>query len=674
MKKSISFIVFLLCLNFNFAQSFRDSIDVLKYTIDLEININQENFFGNTTVKLKPVFNNTKSVKLDLLNLNIDKIYINNKKNKNWKYDNSIISIPFKKNLNKNDTLNIKIFYNGSPIKDKTWGGFYFLFNNAFNMGVGMTAVPHSFGRVWYPCNDIFTDKAIYKYIIKTPKNYIATCGGLNTQINKFENKTEFVWVQNKPIPTYLSSVSVAKYEIIEDRYITANNKTIPVKIFTFNGKKNKTKNSFKNLKNALKLFEKLFGPYPWDKIGYSEVNFSFGAMEHAENISITKYALNGNLQYEYLLYHELSHSWFGNYVTCKNAQDMWLNEGWASYCEALFFENIYGKDIFYSYNRSRHFNVLHKAHIQDNGYRALANMDLKYTYGKTVYDKGADVVHTLRFYLGDSLFFPAVKKYLKKHAFSNASSENLKNTLSYETGINLNDFFDFWVYSKGFPFFTITDILSNKKNNGKYNVTVKIDQRICGGNNLCNSNKIEIFFMDKKFNIVKRIFEFSGKKGKQNFILPFKPAVVMLDKDEHLADAAIDVNHFIEKNGNYNFKNTFCELDVQKITDKSFVRIICNVIDPDNTKKPGYYFQKNYYWTLKGIWNNDFNANIKFSLKDNFTDKIYKKLNKPADIVLMYRKNNKAKWEVVNSETDKNFIKTKIKQGDYALAVKTYE
>jgi len=635
MKKIYFFLITLFSVLTLFASNHRDSINIIHYKINLsEVDFSSKQIKANTIVSLIPNFDNTKTLKLDLIGLKVAEIIATNTKLKSWSQNDSLIILNFENNIDKKDTVFVSIFYSGSPKKDAYWGGFYFSSKDAFNMGVGMASVPHSFGRVWFPCNDNFTDKATYEYFISVDEKYTAVCGGLlqNVKTSSKDNKkiNTFYWKQNKAIPTYLASVNISEYGIIKDIYNGLQN-NFPVEVYAYKNNVENTEKTIVNLKKAVRIFENLFGPYSWDKIGYSQVSFKSGAMEHAENIAMASYAFNGTLKNETLLYHELAHSWFGNLVTCKTAGDMWLNEGWASYSEALFLENMYGNKKFIDYNRKRHQLVILMAHNIDKGYRSLAYMDLDYTYGTTVYKKGADVVHTLRYYLGDSLFFSAVKFYLKKYAFSTASSEDLKNTFSQHTGVNLTDFFDFWVYSSGFPFFEITNWKTNN-NGSNYIVTVDISQRVIGGNKLANSNRVEIFFMDSDFNTVKRIFTFSGKSASQSFSVPFKPVLVMTDLYERIADATLDQSIFINETNTYKFKECFFETDVTNISAKSFLRITLNFIFID----------------------------------DNFKQKSTKN-----NTILVYRKSAKEKWEQVNFIIKNNNYQTKLKNGQYALAIK---
>ena len=162
---------------------------------------------------------------------------------------------------------------------------------------------------------------------------------------------------------------------------------------------------SFTHLDEAMQAFEGRFGAYRWPKVGFSAVPFNAGAMEHATCIAYPKSLLDGTTNYETLMAHELSHHWWGDLVTCRTAEDMWLNEGWASFCEMLFTEALYGEEAYRDAVRDNHKDVLLYAHRSDGGRFPVSGIPLNITYGDHVYNKGADVARNLRSFMGDEDF-----------------------------------------------------------------------------------------------------------------------------------------------------------------------------------------------------------------------------------------------------------------------------
>ncbi|NPA44673.1 MAG: M1 family metallopeptidase [Chlorobi bacterium] len=669
-SKIIIFLTVFLTIN-SFAQNedFRSNIDVIHYDINLNITdfVNKK-IKGNTVVKLKP--KNTAEIKLELLNLHVDSVFVFNNKMSDFKYDGKIITIPYHKTNQKNYVL-INIFYQGQPVEDLAWGGFFFSDSTAYNIGVGMEATPHGFGRVWFPCSDSFTDKATYNLNITVPQNYRAVCSGIleKTKIN--ENKTEtYSWVLKQEVPTYIVSVAVAKYSEIKDVY-EGIKRNIPISLFVYPNDSANAVYSFKNLKKALSAFEHGYGEYVWDRVGYVEVPFSSGAMEHVCNIAYPEYAIDSTLFRETLMAHELSHHWFGNLVTCKTASDMWLNEGWASYSEALFKEDVYGKQAYKEYVRENHAKVLTQAHIIDKGYRAVAGVPHEFTYGMTVYDKGADVAYTLRGYMGDSLFFSSLTAYLKTFAFKAASSYDFRDFLSHYSGIDLTDFFETWVFEKGFPHFSISSFKSEKIGK-EYKTDLILKQRLKERDLYGQNNLVDITFVDKDLNFYTEKAIVSKPEETFNYFHKFKPLYVFIDLEEKNADATIDNYKLFKDTASYDFPYTDFSVKINSLKGKAIIQSVLNIIEPENIKNDDYNFSKVQYWDINGVATEKITMEGSFFVsmqENNFSEFL-------DEAVLLYRPNIYTPFKKVDTELfeynefDGLFIVKNLKFGQYAIAV----
>ena len=656
-----------------------DSLDVLNYDINLDItDFANQIIRGNTILNIVPKVNNLTNIALDLQQLTIDSIFVDSVKNTTFNYNDTLINIATNA-YNTTDTIIVNIFYHGTPqIDPSSWGGFYFQGDYAYNLGVGFESDPHNYGRVWFPCVDDFVDRATYDYRITAKNGYFAVCNGtLIDTVYNGNNTHTFHWRLHNTIPTYLSSVAVSRYVAVRDTF-NGLNAQIPIAIYVPVTDSLKAVNSFVNLKNILTGFENDFGPYRWERVGYVAVPFSSGAMEHATNIAYPEVVINGNLSYEYLYAHELSHHWFGDLVTCKTAEDMWLNEGWASYCEAIFNENIYGKDAYKNYSRNNHKNVLLTTHITDNGYRAVYGIPSEYTYGSTVYDKGSDVAKTLRGYLGDSLFFETIKAYLDTFAYKPASSFDFRDFISSYTGIDMTDFFDTWVFSPGFVHFSV-DSFNVVNNSGNYNVTVYVRQKLKEINNFANSNRIPISFADDNWNFYNSVIEFSGQTGSQTFTLPFNPTHIFIDKEEQIQDATTD-RYFVIKNiGYYSYTNEYAYVTVNNLQDSCMLRVVHNWVAPDSlrTAIPGLFISTNRYYDVQGILPNNFSASIKFKFTKSINEKLDNDLltNVSDSLVLLYRKSPKYDWSIIpsiktGSNTAGYLFDDSLKLGQYCMGI----
>ncbi len=658
-----------------------DTLDVLNYNINLDISDYASNTLtGFTTLKIVPKIENFSVVNLDLLALTVDSVKVNDVTNIDFTNIDTLLSINLLSPFSTTDTFFVTVFYHGIPEVDPSgWGGFDFANNIAYNLGVGFDIKPHVFGRAWYPCIDDFIDRATYDYHITTAEDNKAICGGtLISEIDNGNGTKTFHWNMKDEIPTYLSSVAVGNYIAVTDTFNGLNG-DIPIAIYVNPSDSMDAVNSFINLKEITAAYEDRFGPYMWERIGY--VGTPQGAMEHVANIAYPYGLIDGSLTYEWLYAHELAHHWFGDLVTCQSAEDMWLNEGWAVFSEAIYKEALHGKEAYKLYTRKNHREVLRKAHITDNGYMALYGIPHEYTYGTTVYDKGGDVTHSLRGYLGDDVFFDAVKAYMNEFAFKDASTAQQRDFFSTHTGVELTDFYDFWVYHPGFTHYSVDSF--NVVNNGlDYDVEVFALQRLRGATMLANSNNVEITFMNDNWETYTDFINFSGETGSETFTIPFNPSVVMLDIDEKLSDATTDNYKVINEPGEYTYESTYFRADVSAISDSSFLRVEHNWVKADtlNITVPGLFLSEMRYWKIDGIIPDNFDCMGRFEYYKSASYYLDNELmtNSTDSLVLLYRPNVSEDWEIFpttksgSSYTGKLITET-LPLGEYVFGMKDW-
>ncbi|MBI9067959.1 MAG: T9SS type A sorting domain-containing protein [Salinivirgaceae bacterium] len=657
------------------AGSHRDSIDVLHYEICLDIsNTSIHEIKGNTILEIR-AFEPTAKIFLDLYKLTVDSILIENQL-LSFSQNDTLLAIDYSIQ-SASESVFVNVYYHGIPQQDSEWGGFYFTNDYAYNMGVGMGDYPHGIGRYWYPCIDSFTDRATYDYKIKTSENNKAVCSGIfqNVTIDEQDSKPIYHWKLEQSIPTYLSSVAVGPYIEIYEVY-NGINRDIPISIFVSQSDSSGATKTFSNLIASLQSFENRFGEYPWDRVGYVVVPFSGGAMEHAMNIAFPQYALTGSISNQNLAAHELAHSWFGNYVTCETSQEMWLNEGWASYAEAIFKQDVFTIEMAKSHIHSNHISVLKSAHLVDGGYYALNNIPHNITYGKTVYDKGADVVHSLRGYLGDSLFFKGVKKYLSNYAFSSVSSYDLMQSMSDETNVDLNSFFNNWVFQPGFPHYTI-DNFTVEPLGDAYQASVSLSQKLKFRDVYGNKNKIPLTFMDNNWNTFDTVLEFDGQNESLVVELPFEATAVFTDLNQQVNDATNNDVQLITDLGYVQFNDCDFKLNTKQMQDSNFVNVIYNWVLPSPFKNQidGVTISNYHYWKIEGLISDGFIADGKFSYafsQNTNPDDNYDSGTSDT-LVLLFRENPLFDWRVamVGSSAQLsvgNIYYENLKFGEYAI------
>lgn len=669
-----------------------DTIDILNYNISLNITDFTTNIiYGNTAVKFTPKVNGVTTLSLDLLELSIDSIEIGgvNFLASEYSYNDTLLNMSLPTIHNIGDTTTLVVYYRGTPQGDASgWGGFYFQSGYAYNLGVGFAALPHVYGRVWFPCFDNFVERSSYEFNITTNLGKIAYCNGYlaSDTTDGGGNRTR-KWIMNEQIPTYLASVAVAAYTQVNQTYAGIAS-TFPINLVAVAADTASVKNSFINLPVALSTYENHFGPYMWNRVGYCMVPFNSGAMEHATNIAYPKATATGSLTYQNLYAHELSHHWFGDLATCRTAEDMWLNEGWAHYCEFLFFETLNGYPNYLSYVRNNHEPNLQFNTVKE-GALTLSNIPQSVTYGDHVYNKGADIAHTMRGYMGDSLFFYSVKTYLANNNYKDVSSTDFMNELTAASGMNMSDFFNGWVFNPGWPHFSIdsTVVVPSGPN---YDVTVFVKQKLTDAPAYFNNVPLEVTFKDADWTENTQNMMVSGANSSYTFTVPFNPKFVAINKGEKISHAVAPEFKTVKTTGTIGFANAKFNLIVNSIVDSAFIRVEHNYTAPDPAYAIPYRLSPNRYWKVDGILPSTFSAKAtllydgrttafsgNFWLDNNLITTF------EDSLVLLYRPNASVNWNVYPYQTknmqannnDKRGIITvdSLQLGEYVFAMMDY-
>lgn len=655
---------------------YRDSVDVIRYSIHLTFrNLQDRILEGFTVIHCTFPKGNQGTFAFDLAGLKVDSVTSPVLRNVQFFQEGETVRGTFLGKLVSSDTVTLIIYYQGTPLRDKRWGGFFFVDDEAFNYGIGMDATPPNFGRVWFPCIDNFNDRAYYTFHVTVPTGYTAVCNGTLCGVKEPEKGyITWVWEMKQTIPTYLASVAVGRYIKLEGSY-QGLHRSIPWQIYCLPEDSIKTARSFQNLSRWMQIFETRFTPYAWDRIGYVIVPFNHGAMEHATNITMARNTVGGSTQFETLYAHELSHHWFGNLVTCASEADMWLNEGWASYCEAIVTEDLYGEQAFHDYVRRNQLEVLVASHVADGGYFPVYGVPHSLTYGSTVYDKGSLVVHNLRGYLGDSLFFDAIKKYLKQYAFRNCSVHEFEQFLSRETRMDLKPFFQFWVYGKGFNDLEIDSVRSIWQY-GRWKVSLQINQRLRGTYIPQETVKIEIGVLDSLWKMHVYPVKWTGNPGMLSLDLPFRPLSIILDPDEKIADASVEETKIIEGGGDHFFRASYFSVFNHMSPDSAWVRAEQHFLPPSGRvlKQRNIRLSSERYWRISLDCSPYQNLAGRFFFTRSISE--MPEGTTSDALVLLYRKHRRDSWQVlpaqVNGNEQEGFLETTpLRKGYYCIGVK---
>ncbi len=342
------------------------------------------------------------------------------------------------------------------------------------------------FTQNWMPCHDFPNEKVITEIKVTVDSAFqVISNGRIVSKLDGRDARTTWHWIQNRPHPYYLVSLVIGQFDRIELIEPNWREDRLWMPAYVPIGGAERGKVAFGNTPEMLDVFEKIFDePYPWDK--YSQVcvrEFRWGGMENTGATTLYEDCWTvGEGEQDDLIVHELAHQWMGDLLTCKSWEHLWLNEGWATYSEALWFEHVSGPQGYFetvrSFLESQQENNQASAPgdpgMQSNRYN---HPDDRFGIADDVYSKGAFVLHMLREHLGDEVFFKATRKYIDQYKYTVVETDNFRHVLEAVSGKNLEQFFEQWVERPGIPRLAID--LNYDESAGELVVSVEQTQRV---------------------------------------------------------------------------------------------------------------------------------------------------------------------------------------------------
>jgi aminopeptidase N len=338
------------------------------------------------------------------------------------------------------DTLRTRIEYHGEPLPGFLVG---MRFTDHEGIPVVYTNCEPIASRTWWPCKDRPDDKFTADLSFIVPDTMIAASNGLLIEVLPLErNRLLYHWYERHPVTTYLVSLTATNFATFDDTYVGLDGTEMPLNYYAYPEDLERAMQDWAFTPLAIAFLAQTFGEYPFMEEKYGMVEYPWiGAMEHQTLSSMGRYFFQLDHPSDWVVVHELAHQWWGDWVTCGTWRDIWLNEGFAVYCEALWAEHLAGPDsLRFQMNRFR------RDHYSGSVY------DPDFIFNSTVYRKGAWVLHMLRHIMGDSTFFEALRYYGRRHAYGMAVTADLQEDCETICGQDLDWFFDQWVYGEGQP------------------------------------------------------------------------------------------------------------------------------------------------------------------------------------------------------------------------------
>lgn len=581
-----------------------DSLDVLHTDLYFDFSdFQSQELVGIATIDFRTKVSGIQEVDLDLLSLTVSEVLLSGEALE-FNQTGELLRITLPAELGIDEEFTLVISYGGNPETDTSgWGGFYWTSAYAYNLGVGFDADPHTFGRAWFPCFDSFVERCTFSFSIKTEasKKGIAN-GTLLETTEDVDGLPIHNWELNMSIPSYLASIAVGSYELISSTYTTANGIEIPQHLIAPPANVDDVSASFINLTQALISFEEFYGPYEWERIGYVFVPFNSGAMEHATNIAYPISFADGDLSFETLMAHELAHHWWGDLITCSTQEDMWINEGMASYSEALFLEQTYGDEAYYEWISDNHRDVLLSAHTDDGGYLPVSGIGHANTYGTHVYSKGASVGHNLRTYMGTDAFVEATMAFMLEFALQSVSSSDLRDFFQGYTDQNLTAFFDDWVFNSGFTDFNITSVTETEITPSEIELELTINQRNLEAPAYFTEVPLAVTLVSEEGLEEEVTVTISGNETVVTITTGFSPKHIILNRGYELTPAILAEERVITSTGTEIFSFSEFRTSTSELgtADSIWVRAECHFTGPNETIfLEDYYISSDRFWRI---------------------------------------------------------------------------
>ena len=647
-----------------------ENFDVTHYEINLwDFNFTSHTLQGEAFIDIT-VTEPTNTFVLELKSLTVTDAATDSYSVTSFSQDGDFLTIVIDENANAGETLTLDVRYGGSTFSE-TWGGVeWWGTDYVYTLGVGFDSQPHNLGKTWFPCVDNFTDKATYSLVITVTNDKKAICGG--NHVNTLDNgdgTSNWYWEIPQDVATYHPSFAIGDYVVWEDVYHGIE-RDIPVEVYVKPAQINSVPGTFVHVKDIAAFYEENFGPYPFNRIGY--VCTGKGCMEHIDNIAITPGVITGNTTQEEYVAHELSHMYFGNMVTCSTAGDMWLNEGFAQFCGLFYRVGVYGEDDFQE-NMSTLINKITNWCKSESHWIPLNNMPLDMTYDSdAIYDRGAVIVNTMMNYMGRENFLTGIRHYLETYSYGASSSEQLRDALTEATGIDMNGFFDNYVFIGGMPHYSV-DIAEVTPNGNQYDTHIKTSYWHVGPSHLGMNNRVEVTFVGADCQLQTLMVCWDGMEDDQVVTLDFEPIAAFVDYYNRFLDAKTDGN--LTATAPASLTQGKFKASVNSVTDSVMLRLEDHCIGPDNDPEIPYLTLSTcHYWNFfrNDIGEATVNAQISFTNSGQDGD-IIQTENDSA--VLLYRSDINDTWHTIPYTQEGNwkigrFNVTDVQTGQYTIGV----
>ncbi len=426
------------------------SFDVQSYTLRITLPMNSDWLYGQQLLTAAAVTDGLDTVTLNCANLMVDSVKQGDSI-RGWRLASDTLYAGIAPTA-ASGHFALEIFYRLGGRGSNRLGYYWYPQGGEALRPVGYTMSAPQDARAWMPCFDEPWDKADSgcSFYVTVPQGYTVAANGLLQDTAAAGGSVTWHWREDHAIATYLMALHASQYAFWTDTARTAAGDTVPLNYFVWPQDSALSRAVFDSVPSMIDCFSRKFGRYPFAKYGMAAVApFMFGGMENQTITTIIRSWLTSNDQFG--IAHELSHMWYGDLVTCGTWADIWLNEGFASYCEAIYYESRTGNKPGLYMNASFASATTGNAEVH-----SVYDPPLALIYDVSMeYAKGAWVLQMLRGVMGDSAFFAGMRQYAAAYSYRTAITAEFQSVMEGVYGAPLDWFFNEWVHRAGHPNYT---------------------------------------------------------------------------------------------------------------------------------------------------------------------------------------------------------------------------
>ncbi len=425
------------------------SYDVLHYYIDLDLPMTSRYLEGAVTISARSTQDNLNIIDLHLLGLSVDSIKVDGIA-ATYNHNGETLYVNLPQVYNQGDSFDIMVGYSGTGS-----GSMGYLWYNSTHPISYTLGCPFCTRR-WMPCYDRMWDKADYgvEFYITVPDPFYVCATGELIGVDSAGAYTSFHWQHNSPISPYLIHFASSIFTTFSDWYYPSAGDSVEIKYHFWPQDTIYAPTAFQHTTDMMSFYDSLYGHYPFERYGMVILHpFYYAGMEHQTMSSIYRTGFVGNDYY--LMAHEMSHSWWGDMVTCFGWENVWLNEGFATYSDCLYREHHVNHQLFINTMISRR-NAYFSAEASFPRPIYAPPDDSIFDWGHS-YCKASWVCHMMRYLCGnDATWFSFLSAYRDSFEYGNASTDDVNLILNQTLGGDYDWFFDEWVYDLYYPIYDI--------------------------------------------------------------------------------------------------------------------------------------------------------------------------------------------------------------------------